>query len=85
MPQPRRRLLLALALLTCVLAGGVAWLLLARETAITRENAAKIENGMTQAEVEAILGGPARNDAAVHPATHCRAAQRIEANRVGWI
>jgi hypothetical protein len=31
-------------------------------SAITAQNAAKIEDGMTLAEVEAILGGPARND-----------------------
>jgi hypothetical protein len=39
----------------------VAWLLWPR-TAITRENAARIELGMTVAEVEAFLGGPARDD-----------------------
>jgi hypothetical protein len=38
-----------------------AWLLWPR-TAITRENAARIQPGMTLAEVEAILGGAARSD-----------------------
>jgi hypothetical protein len=38
-----------------------AWLLWPR-TAITRENAAKIQPGMTLAEVEAFLGGPARDE-----------------------
>jgi hypothetical protein len=37
------------------------WLLWPR-TAITRENVAKIQQGMTRAEVEAILGGPPRNE-----------------------
>jgi hypothetical protein len=55
----RRRLLLFG--LPIGLAIGV-WLLWPR-SAITRENAAKIQNGMTLEEVEAILGGPARHDA----------------------
>jgi hypothetical protein len=38
-----------------------AWLHWPR-TAITRENVAKIRDGMTVAEVEDILGGPARDD-----------------------
>jgi hypothetical protein len=38
-----------------------AWLLWPR-TAITRENAARIQLGMTLAEVEEILGGPARDE-----------------------
>jgi hypothetical protein len=45
---------IALALL-----GAGGWLLWPR-AAITRYNAAKLEAGMTLAEVEAILGGPAR-------------------------
>ncbi len=40
----------------------MAWLLWPRPTAINRENAAKIQEGMTLAEVEAILGGPPRDD-----------------------
>jgi hypothetical protein len=44
-----------------VLALACGWLLWPR-TAITRENAAKIQVGMTMAEVEAILGGPARDE-----------------------
>jgi hypothetical protein len=57
----RRRLLVfgLLATLTGLGLGG--WLLWPR-TAITRENAAKIKRGRTLAEVEAILGGPARNE-----------------------
>jgi hypothetical protein len=62
----RRRRLLVLAVLgaAVALAGG-AWLLWPRPaitTAITLENAAKIQQGMTLAEVEAILGGPPRNE-----------------------
>jgi outer membrane protein assembly factor BamE (lipoprotein component of BamABCDE complex) len=56
----RRLLLFALIAVAVVLAVGV-WLLWPR-TAITRENAAKIQAGMTLAEVEAILGGPARDE-----------------------
>jgi hypothetical protein len=37
------------------------WLVWPR-TAITRENAAKIRNGMSLADVQALLGGPARDD-----------------------
>jgi hypothetical protein len=40
----------------------VAWLLWPRPTAINRENAAQIQVGMTLAEVEAVLGGPPRDD-----------------------
>jgi hypothetical protein len=45
-----------------LLAGGVARLLWPRGSAITRANAAMIEKGMTLGEVEAILGGPARDE-----------------------
>jgi hypothetical protein len=63
MCRVRRRLVLALILLACaVLAGASAWLFWPR-TAITRANAEKIEEGMTRAEVEALLGGPHRDDA----------------------
>jgi hypothetical protein len=61
MPTRARRLLLlilpaglaALAIVICML-----W----PRTSITRENASKIQVGMTLAEVEAILGGPARDE-----------------------
>ena len=57
----RRRLLLV-----CLVAGLVAfgvgvWLLVPR-SAINHANAAKVQKGMTLAEVEAILGGRARNE-----------------------
>jgi hypothetical protein len=63
--RTRRLLLLALpaALVTAALTG---WLLWSR-TAITAANAARIEKGMTLAEVEALLGGPARDEAPDHP------------------
>jgi hypothetical protein len=55
--------LLPLALAAAVLAVGlIAWLVWPPPSAITRENAAKIRVGMTLAEVEALLGGPARNE-----------------------
>jgi hypothetical protein len=62
MCRSRRRLFLALGLLACVLAGGAAWVHWRTPTAINHENAAKIQGGMTLAEVETILGGPARDE-----------------------
>jgi hypothetical protein len=59
MPALRRLLLFMVAATAAGLA--VAWLLWPR-TAITTENAAKVCEGMTLAEVEAILGGPARDE-----------------------
>src|SRR6266478_2347267 len=57
--RTRRLLLLALATVA-VLVAGVC--LLWPQSAITRENAEMIWEGMTLAEVEAILGGPARDE-----------------------
>jgi hypothetical protein len=57
----RHRVLLFVLLATvasAVVAGGLLW----PRTTITRPNAQRIEKGMTLAEVESILGGPARND-----------------------
>ncbi len=59
----RRRLLVFGMLIGLLVLGGGVWMLWPR-TAITRENAAKIQVGMTLEEVEAILGGPARNEGA---------------------
>jgi hypothetical protein len=63
----RIRRLMLFGLLACLAALGMATGLLVwsatRGTVITRENAAKIQVGMTVGEVEAILGGPARSDA----------------------
>jgi hypothetical protein len=58
----RRRLLVFGLLATLIGLGVGGWLLWPKSTAITRESAAKIQKGMTLAEVEAILGGPARDD-----------------------
>jgi hypothetical protein len=57
----RRLLLFGLPAGLLLLAVVGAWLVWPR-TAITRENAAKIQPGTTLAEVEAILGGPARDE-----------------------
>jgi hypothetical protein len=57
----RRRLVLFGLLGVFLAAGAGVWLFWPR-TAITRENAAQVQVGMTLAEVEAILGGPARLD-----------------------
>jgi hypothetical protein len=63
MTRTRRRLFIVVGLLACMLvAGGIATWLLRSDTAITRENAEKIRPGMTLAEVEAILGGPPRDE-----------------------
>ena len=62
--MPKRKRLLLFGLLTTVALIAVApgvWLLWPH-TAITRENAEKIENGMTLADVEQLLGGHARNE-----------------------
>jgi hypothetical protein len=59
----RRRRILLLALPVVLMLTPVAvWLLLAPGTAITRANADRIHPGMTLADVEAILGGPARDE-----------------------
>lgn len=54
-----RRLLLRFALLTAILVAAVLW---PRPSAITRENQAKVHEGMTRDEFEAILGGPPRDE-----------------------
>lgn len=57
-----RRRILVFALLASLLAMGQAVMLLWPQSAITRENAAKIQVGMTLSEVEMILGGSARDE-----------------------
>jgi hypothetical protein len=60
----RRRRLLLIALTVVALASlGTIWLLQRQsQSAITCENAAKIKEGMTLAEVQLLLGGPARDE-----------------------
>jgi hypothetical protein len=58
----RRRLLLFGLPAALVLLGVGAVVLWPRPSAITPENAKKIQKGMTLAEVEELLGGPARNE-----------------------
>jgi hypothetical protein len=60
MRKHKRLLLFGLSALLVAVAVG-AWLLTPR-TAITRENAAKIQVRMSLAEVESIFGGPARDE-----------------------
>jgi hypothetical protein len=57
----RRRLLLFGLLAALLVLGAGAWVVWPR-MAITPENAAKIKQGMTLAEVESILGGAARDE-----------------------
>jgi hypothetical protein len=54
----RHRLLLPSLLACLAMLAVVLW----PRTAITRENAAKIQAGMTLPEVAALLGGPARDE-----------------------
>ena len=57
-----RRYILPIALcgLAIVVAG--TWLLLPPPSSVTRVNAAKIKEGMELTDVEAILGGPERDE-----------------------
>jgi hypothetical protein len=58
----RRRLLLVALSAALLMLGAGAVVLWPRPSAIVQENAAKIQKGMTLAEVEELLGGPARNE-----------------------
>ena len=59
MTTRRRLLVIGLPFVLMVLG---LWMLWPRSSTITRENAGRIQKGMTLAEVEALLGGPARDD-----------------------
>jgi hypothetical protein len=64
MTRKRWVLLLALVILGCVgVAGSSRYLEMMRPSAINETNVARIQNGMTLAQVEAILGGPPRIEA----------------------
>jgi hypothetical protein len=58
----RHRLLLVGLPAALLLLGASACMIWSRTSAINTDNAAKIEDGMTLAEVEDLLGGPARNE-----------------------
>jgi hypothetical protein len=60
--SPRRQFLLLSAVLVALMLTIAAWDLSEPWTAIRRENAVKIRRGMTLAELEELLGGPARNE-----------------------
>src|SRR5438270_30783 len=62
MPMTRRRLLLFGLPAALVLVGVGVWALWPRQSLITVENAARIRQGMMSEEVEAILGGPPRDE-----------------------
>jgi outer membrane protein assembly factor BamE (lipoprotein component of BamABCDE complex) len=66
MPIRSRRVVLIALPVALVLSGVAAWVFWPH-TAITRENAARITEGMTVQEVEAILGGPARDETPKQP------------------
>jgi len=76
----RRRLLLFALPTVAMLPVGV-WLLQPR-TAITPENAAKIQVGMTLRKVEAILSGPARREARGRPEGPVGDAVEMRAKRL---
>jgi hypothetical protein len=68
----RRRLLAILAVVVLAVSGWLLW----PRTGITPENAAKIRPGMTMAEVETLLGGPAGDyrtcdDRGLHGTVEC--------------
>jgi len=75
----RRRLLFGL--LAAVVALAVV-VMLWPPSAINRENKSKLRHGMTQAEVEAILGGPARDEVGGKPP---RFLVKIPENQKEWI
>jgi hypothetical protein len=58
----RKRWTWILALLFCGLSGGILGYVALPRSQITRANAAKVEAGMDLATVEAIMGGPARDE-----------------------
>jgi hypothetical protein len=53
-----RKLLIGLLALALLLLGAALPLVMPRRCPVTREAAARIKDGMTRADVEAILGGP---------------------------
>lgn len=63
MPRKRYCLFLCMAAVVSVLAFAAWTFAPRRSSAITRDNAAKIQPGMTLEEVDAILGGPERDEA----------------------
>ena len=62
MTRRNRLVVLALPVALVLLAAG-AWLIWPTPSAISLEHAAEIRAGMTVAQVEAILGGPPRDEA----------------------
>jgi hypothetical protein len=58
----RRRLLLLALPVAVALVGVGGWMMWPRPSAITKENIAKVQPGMTLTKVEAIVGGPARDE-----------------------
>jgi hypothetical protein len=57
----RRRFFLSVAVLAVVLAGGLAVLIFLPRSPISQRNCDRIQLGMSEAEVESILGGPQGN------------------------
>jgi hypothetical protein len=60
----RRNLLLLILICPVVVLAACIWLMWPRQSSITHANVARIQNGMVLAEVEALLGGPPRDETA---------------------
>ncbi len=78
-----RRLLRLTLIVVAVVVPIWVWALWPTSTAITRSNFAKIHVGMTLAETEAVLGGPARDESTGHLAAIPRADDNPRESRFG--
>jgi outer membrane protein assembly factor BamE (lipoprotein component of BamABCDE complex) len=75
--RTRRRLLLVMIATALALTAGV-WLAWPRpRSAINRDNAAKIEAGMTVAQVNALLGGPGRDEGGDFTVHYVESSDRV--------
>ena len=78
----QRRLVVLAAVALALPAGGVTWYLTRPEPVITAERARSIQAGMTESEVEALLGGPAGDYAGGAIVTYARGG--VGADETGY-